>query len=77
MLVDEVEREHEIIRVTRHGRTAAVLISEDDLDSMRETLFWLSQPEIRNDIAEARSTHADDQMLSGNDARARYGLAPL
>lgn len=52
-LVDEVDREHEIARITRHGRGAAVLMSEDDLESLHETLFWLSQPGVRDDIAEA------------------------
>lgn len=34
--VDRVDREHERIVVTRNGRPAAVLISPDDLDTVRE-----------------------------------------
>ncbi|MCL2788967.1 MAG: type II toxin-antitoxin system Phd/YefM family antitoxin [Micrococcales bacterium] len=76
-LVDEVEGEHEIVRVTRHGRSAAILISEDDLDSLRETVFWLSQPGIREDLAEARQALEEGRVASAADVRARYGLAPL
>lgn len=76
-LVDEAEREHEIIRITRHGRGAAVLMSEDDLESLHETLFWLSQPGVREDVAESRQAASDAQTISANDARARYGLPEL
>ncbi|MDR0783403.1 MAG: type II toxin-antitoxin system Phd/YefM family antitoxin [Propionibacteriaceae bacterium] len=74
-LVDEVEREHEIVRVTRHGRTSAILISESDLDSLHDTIFWLSQPGIRDDIAEARKAYVGGRSTSAHDLRARYGLA--
>lgn len=73
-LVDEADREHEIIRITRHGRGAAVLMSEDDLESLRETLFWLSQPGVRDDVDEARRAAAEGAATSGEDLRARFGL---
>jgi antitoxin YefM len=73
-LVDEADREHEIIRITRHGHGAAVLMSEDDLESLRETVFWLSQPGIREDIAEARLAAADGQTVSADEIRRRFGL---
>lgn len=71
-LVDEAEREHEIIRITRPGRGAAILMSEDDLESLRETLFWLSQPGIREDIAEARHAADEGRTSSAADVRARF-----
>lgn len=70
-LVDEVEAEHEIIRLTRHGRGAAVLISEDDLESLRETVFWSSQSGIHEDIAAARSEAARGATLSADEVRTR------
>lgn len=75
-LVDEAEREHEIIRITRHGQGAAVLMSEDDLESLQDTLFWLSQDGVREDLAEAARARADGTTTSGADLRARYGLPP-
>lgn len=76
-LVDEVGGQHEIVRITRHGHGAAVLMSEDDLDSLRETVFWLSQPGIREDVAEARQALANGATSSGAEPRARLGLPPL
>lgn len=73
-LVDEAEREHEIIRITRHGHGAAVIMSEDDLESLHETLFWLSQPGIREDLAESRQAVEEGRTVSAQDLRARYGL---
>ena len=72
-LVDEAAREHEMIRITRHGHGAAVLIGEDDLESLQETVFWLSQPGIRDDLAEANTA---GETVSGDEIRRRFGLAP-
>ena len=73
-LVDEADREHEIIRITRHGHGSAVLMSEDDLESLHETLFWLSQPSIREDLPEDRRAAEDGQTVGAKDVRAKYGL---
>ena len=73
-LVDEADREHEIIRITKHGRAAAVLISEDDLESLRESLFWATQAGVHHDIADAREAYAAGETTSGDDLRARFGL---
>lgn len=73
-LVDEAEHEHEIIRLTRHGRAAAVLMSEDDLESLRETVFWLSQPDVRDDVAQAERDLSEGSAVSADEVRARYGL---
>ncbi|WP_046014967.1 type II toxin-antitoxin system Phd/YefM family antitoxin [Microbacterium sp. SA39] len=76
-LVDQVEREHEMIEITRHGHAAAVLISKDALESLHETLFWLSQPGIHEDVADARRQLDAGETHSAEDVRARYGLRPL
>lgn len=75
-LVEEADTTHEIIRITRHGRGAAVLMSEDDLESLHETLFWLSQQQVVQDVTEARSASAEGRTLSGDDLRATFGLPP-
>lgn len=49
-------------------------MSEDDLESLHETLFWLSQPGIREDVAESRQAVKDGQTVGAKDLRARYGL---
>lgn len=73
-LVDEVETTHEILTITRHGRPAAVLMSADDLESLHETLYWLSQPGIRESVAEARRDLANGNTLSSDELRAQLGL---
>ena len=76
-LVDEAHSTHEIVHITKHGRPAAVLMSADDLDSLRETLFWLQQPGVREDLAEGEREYENSETLSGDQLRARYGLPPL
>ena len=76
-LIDEADRTHEIVQITRHGRPAAVLMAADDLESLRETLFWLQQPGVPEDLAEGERENEASHTLSGDQLRARYGLLPL
>ena len=73
-LVEAAEKTHEIITITRHGREAAVLMAKEDLDSLHETLFWLSQPRVREDVAAARAEDEHGETTSGDDLRAEFGL---
>lgn len=73
-MIEEAERTHEIVTITRHGRPAAVLMAADDLDSLHETLFWLSQPGLREDIAAARQDVAAGATVSSEELRAEFGL---
>lgn len=73
-LVEAAETTHEIVTITRHGREAAVLMAKEDLDSLHETLFWLSQPDVRRDIDAARHEAEQGSTLSGADVRAEFGL---
>lgn len=75
-LVEEAETTHEIITITRHGRPAAVLMAADDLESLHETLFWLSQPGIRDSLAQAEREYVIGETTSGDELRAQYGLPP-
>jgi prevent-host-death family protein len=73
-LVDDAESTHEIITITKHGRAAAVLIAADDLDSLRETVFWLSMPGIADTIAEADTAIAAADTVGSDELRRRLGL---
>lgn len=73
-LVEEADSTHEIVQITRHGRPAAVLMSADDLESLHETLFWLQQPGVREDLAAGEREHQAGKSSSGEQLRARYGL---
>lgn len=49
-LVDEVETRDERVVITRKGRPAAVLVSQDDLDSWQETLEITSDRALMTEI---------------------------
>jgi len=55
--VEKVEREHDRVVITKHGRPAAVVISIDDLESLEETLAIMSDPVLMADINAAREDH--------------------
>jgi antitoxin YefM len=55
-LVDRVEGQHDRIVVTRNGRPAAVLISNEDLDGLEETLSIMSDPALMAQIHESEQT---------------------
>lgn len=76
-LVDEAESTHEIVQITKHGRPAAVLMSADDLESLRETLFWLQQPGVHEDLGEGEREYVAGETSTGEQLRARYGLPAL
>jgi antitoxin YefM len=75
-LVDDAETTHDIITITKHGRAAAVLMSADDLESLQETVYWLSQPGIREDIARGEREYAEGSTTSGDALREEFGLPP-
>jgi len=78
-LVDEAERTHQRVEVTKNGRRAAVLLSADDYDSLIETLEILGDAEAIAAIREADSL-PEDQWISGEvvqaDMRAAGRLRP-
>jgi antitoxin YefM len=73
-MVEQAERTHEIVTITRHGRPAAVLMAAEDLESLHETLFWLSQSGVREDIAAARRDVAAGETTSAAQLRAQFRL---
>lgn len=73
-LVDEAERTHEVIHITRHGHVAAVLMSADELESLHETLHLLSQPGAVEQLRQADADLAAGNTVSGDELRRRYGL---
>ena len=52
-VVDRVEREHQRVVITKHGRPAAVVVSIDDLESLEQTLDILSRPALVKQIRES------------------------
>lgn len=52
-VVEQVEREHGRLVITKHGRPAAVIISVADLESVEETLDVLGSDGLLADLREA------------------------
>jgi antitoxin YefM len=57
-VIDQVEREHDRVVITKHGRPAAVVVSIDDLESLEETLDVMSRPKL---LAQIRDSLTDLQ----------------
>ncbi len=73
-LVEEAERTHQRVEVTKNGRRAAVLMSADDYDSLMETLDILGDAATMADLREAASL-TDEQWIPGDVVRAEFRAA--
>jgi antitoxin YefM len=60
-IVDRVEGEHDRIVVTRNGRPAAVLISNEDLEGLEETLAIMSDPALMAQIRASEQALAEGE----------------
>ena len=73
-LVDATSITHEQVVITKNGTPAAVLIGADEWESIQETLFWLSQPGIRESVADAEADVAAGRSYGEDDIRAELGV---
>ena len=71
-IVDRVEREHERVVLTRHGRPAAVIMSRDDLAALEDTLDLLSDPAALAEIRAAQDEVASGRFVTADELRAKY-----
>ena len=73
-LVDSASQTHEQVTITKNGSPAAILIGMDEWESLQETLFWLSQDDSRDTIAQARREIAQGEGLTEEQIRAEFGV---
>jgi antitoxin YefM len=70
--VSEVERTHDRVTITRHGRPIVGLVAADDLAALEETVELLTTPGAVEAIAEGLAD-LDAGRVADNDAlRARF-----
>lgn len=71
-VVDQVEREHDRVVITKHGRPAAVVLSIDDLESLEETLDVMGRTELMTEIRSSLDDVAagEAQFLTKDEALA-------
>jgi prevent-host-death family protein len=72
-LLDEVERTHDRIEITRHGHPVAILISPDDLASLEETIDVLSSPEAMRQLAASRDAIATGDVVDARELARLMG----
>jgi antitoxin YefM len=73
-LVDAASITHEQVTITKNGTPAAVLIGMDEWESLQETLFWLSQPGIRESIGAAMSDVGAGLVQTQEQIRAEFNV---
>lgn len=73
-LVEDASSTHEQVVITRHGRPSVVLVAADDLESLKETIYWLSRPGVHDDIAEAREDARSGRTVSTEELLRNLGL---
>lgn len=71
-VVDQVERQHDRVVITRHGKPAAVVISADDLASLEETLEIVSRPALVTQVRDSLTEMAEGRatVMSKDDILA-------
>jgi len=69
-VIDQLEREHGRVVITKHGRPAAVVMSVADLESLEETLDILDSEDLLADIRDglAELGAGGGQLLTKDDA---------
>ena len=73
-LVDSASQTHERVTITKNGSPAAILIGMDEWEALQETLFWLSQNDSRETIAQARAELANGEGLTEEQIRREFGV---
>lgn len=73
-LVDSASQTHEQVTITKNGSPAAILIGVDEWESLQETLFWLSQDDSRETIAQSRTEIANGEGFTEEQIRAEFGI---
>ena len=73
-LVDTAENTREEYAITVNGAPVAMLIGVSEWDSLQETIFWLSQPKILDDVAQAENDLAAGKGIGEDEIRARFGV---
>jgi len=73
-VVDDVERTHRRVTLTKHGRRAAVLIAVEDLDALEATLEVSADPRAVEAIREAQSEGGagGGEVLTKEEALRRW-----
>ncbi len=73
-LLDDVERRHEHVVITRNGRPVAVLIPEDELEAIDETLEILQDEDLLEALRESEQDVKAGRLSTLSEVRRELGL---
>jgi prevent-host-death family protein len=74
-LLDQLERQHEHVVITRNGRPIAVLVPSAEYDSMEETLEVLHDEPLLDALRESEADVRAGRLTPLGEVRRELGLA--
>ncbi len=74
-LLDDIERRHEHVVITRNGRPAAVLIPAAELEAIEETLEILQDEDLMQALRESEDDVRAGRLSTISEVRRELGLA--
>lgn len=74
-LLDEIERRHEQVIITRNGRPAAVLVPAAEQEALEETLEILQDEKTLRALRESEEDVQAGRLSSLREVRQELGLA--
>lgn len=69
-VLDQVEREHDRVVITKHGKPAAVVVSIDDLASLEENLEVAGRPQLMQQIRDSLVELDQAQVMTKDELLA-------
>lgn len=73
-LLDELERRHEHVVITRNGRPTAVLVPVDEQEVLEETLEILQDEDILDALRESEEDVKAGRLRTLREVRRELGL---
>ena len=73
-LLDEIERVHEHVVITRNGRPSAVVMSQTEYKSLMETLEILGDEQLMADLAASDADVAAGRVIPWGQVKHECGL---
>lgn len=74
-LLDEVNERHEHVVITRNGRPAGVVLSNDEYEALAETLEVLEDEDALRTLRESEADVRAGRVYSLDEVRRELGLA--
>lgn len=73
-VIDAVASTQDQVTITKNGAPAAVLVGVDEWESLQETLYWLSRPDIRESLDAAEADVTAGRTHGEDDIRKEFGV---